>query len=208
MIDFKFLWSLLSLFLVLRGTQAEFDTPPTNLTSGFVRLPNATREVSWFYSPNGLVIYDGDIVFGTTAEFNDAIVNITHSPNDSSIPRRHDIPSQGLAKRAYSEWPFSPRLWPSCIIYYRYFDSNVESVASAEVNFAISTWTTAVPSIRFVRLPNDNNPGGLSGIVTIIAHSGRLGYCAASLGYTPTPMWLEVDPSGCGGSAMLHLFGM
>ena len=208
MIALKFLRVLLSLSLVLRGTQAKFDTLPTNLTTGFVRLPHATRQVSWIYSPNGLVVYDGDIVFGTIAEFNDAIVNITHSPNDSSLSRRHDIPSQGLAKRAYSEPPGSPLLWPSGIIYYRYFDSNVESAASADVNFAISTWTAAVPCIRFVRLPNDNKPGGANGIVTIIAHSTNLGYCAAALGYTPTAMWLEVDPSGCGGSTMLHELGM
>jgi len=208
MIAFKFLRVLLSLSLVVRGTQAQFDTPPTNLTTGFVRLPHATREVSWFYSPNGIVIYDGDIIFGTISEFNDALVNITHYPNDSSIPRRRDIPTQGLAKRSYSEWP-NGRLWPGGIIYYRYFDSNVEAVASADVNFAISTWTAAVPCLRFVPLPNDNKPGGANGIVTIIAHSTNLGYCAAALGYTPsTAMWLEADHSGCGGSTMLHEFGM
>ncbi|KIJ91300.1 hypothetical protein K443DRAFT_655201 [Laccaria amethystina LaAM-08-1] len=201
---FNFFRVLLSLPFVLRGAQAQFDTPPTNLTTGFVRLPHGTRQVSWIYSPNGIVIYDGDIVFGTIAEFNDALVNITHSPDDSTLSRRHDIPSQGLATRAYSEPP-GGRLWPGGIIYYRYSDTNVESAASTEVNFAISTWTAAVPCIRFVRLPNDNKP--TNGIVTIVAHSTNFGYCAAALGYTPTPMWLEVDPSGCGDSTMLHEFG-
>ena len=206
MIAFKFLRVLLSLFLVVCGTQAEFDTPPTNVTTGFVHFPNATREVSWVYSSNGLVIYDGDIIFGTIAEFNHAVVNITHPPNNSSLSRRHDIPSQGLAKRSYSEPLGSPRLSPGGIVYYRYFDSSVESTASAAVNFAISTWTAAVPCIRFVRLPNDPSPGGANGIVTIA--DLRLGFCGTSFGYTPTAMWLTVEPSGCGNSKMLHLFGM
>ena len=210
MIAFTFLRVLLSLSFVLHGTQAHFDTPPTNLTTGFVRFPNATKEISWTYSPNGLVIYDGDIVFGTIAEFNDALVNITHSPDDSSLSSGHDIPSRGLAKRAYSVFPGS-NLWPSGIIYYRYFDAQVESVASAEVNSAISTWKAAVPCITFVRLPNNNNPQGAKGIVTIVIDNSNTnqGFCSATWGYTPTfAMWLEVVPSGCGDSDMLHVFGM
>ena len=208
MIAFKFLRVFLSLFLVLHGTQAQFDTPPTNLTTGFVRFPHATRQISWIYSPNGVVVYDGDIVFGTIAEFNDALVNITHSPNDSTLSSGNDIPSRGLSKRAYSAFPGSSSFWPSGIIYWRYLDSVVESIASADVNFAISTWTAAVPCIRFVQLPNDNKPGGANGIVTIVTLPKGAGYCSAPLGYTPTAMWLEVDPSGCGGSTMLHEFGM
>jgi len=205
MIGFKFLWVLLSLSLVLRGAQAHFGTPPTNVTTGFVRFPNATRQISWIYSSNGLVIYDGDIIFGTIDEFNDALVNITHSPGDSSLSRRHNIPSDGLTTRAYSVFPDS--IWPGGIISYRYNDSIVEAAVSAEVNFAISTWTAAVPCIRFVRLPNDNKPA--NGILRIWAHSTDLGYCAASVGYTPaTDRHLEVDPSGCSDITMLHEFGM
>jgi len=210
MIAFKFLRVLLSLSLVVRGTQAEFDTPPTNVTTGFVRLANATREISWFYLSNGLVVYDGDIIFGTTAEFNDALVNITHSPNDPSLSRRHDIPSQGLAKRAYSEWPPpNVRLWPGGIVFYRYFDSSVEFAVSAAVDSAISIWKNAVPCIHFVRLPNNPSPGGASGIVTI-ANLG-LGYCATAPFYMPsTAMWLTVEPTGCPspGPTMLHMFGI
>ena len=208
MIAFKFLRVLLSLSLVLHGTQAMFNTPATNLTTGFVRFPNATKEISWTYSPNGLVVYEGDIVFGTIAEFNDALVNITHSPNDSSLSSGNDIPSRDLAKRAYSVFPGSSSLWPDGTIYYRYLDNIVESIASADVDFAISTWTAAVPCLHFKKLPNDNNPGGANGIVTIVTLPINAGYCAASLGYTPTAMWLQVDPSGCGSSTMLHEFGM
>jgi len=168
MIAFKFLWVLLSLSLVLLGTQAHFDTLPANLMNGFVHFPNGIRQVSWIYSSNGLVVYDGDIIFSTIAQFNAMLMNITYSSDGSSLSRRHDIASQGLATRSYSE-PLAPNghLWPGGTIFYCYFDSSIKAVISTEVNFAISTWTAAMPCIRFVRLPNDNTPGGANGIVMI-----------------------------------------
>jgi hypothetical protein len=202
---------LLSLCLFLLGVHAQIQTPPTNVTTGFVRFSNAIRQVSWFYTQNGQVAYDGDVIFGTVAEFNRALLNITYTsePNRPPPQRRSYPPSlNAIAKRSDSVWPSSSGLWPGGIIYYRYWDANTESELSTYVNGAITAWAGAVPCISFVQLPNDNDPLGSNGILTIQAHNPNVGYCLASIGYGINSRWLQLDTGGgCGVPEVTHEFG-
>jgi len=209
MTAFIFLYFLCSLSLLLLGTRAQVETLPTNITSGFVRFANTTRQITWFYSPNDLVIYDGDIIFGTIVEFNDALVNITYSSDPHSSLSRRNNTSKALAKRAFSDFPGSPSIWPGGNVYYRYWDDNTESQLSQYVNEAIAIWSAAVPCIRFVPLANDDNPGGAHGIVTIRAHNPNVGYCLASGAYSSTSaVWMDLDTGGgCGTPEVLHEIG-
>jgi len=197
--------SLLSFALLAR---ADSEIPvPSNLTTGFVRFGNTTRQISWVYSPTNLVVYDGDVVFGTTDEFHDALINITHTSDPNSHSSRRDSTPQAFAKRAYTVFPGSSGIYPGNTVYYRYWDDIVETRHSSEVNTAIAAWKAAVPCIDFVPLANDDNPGGANGIVTITSHTQPLGYCAATVGYAKSPLWMDLESTGCGDRTMLHEFG-
>jgi hypothetical protein len=209
----KLLKVLLSLSVsLILGVHAQVQTPPTNVTTGFVRFANTTRQVSWFYTQNDLVAYDGDVIFGTVTEFNRALVNITYTSGSNNPPpqRRSYPPSHNrVAKRSDSIFPFSSGIWPGGIVYYRYWDTNTESELSSYVNGAIASWTGAVPCINFVQLPNDNDPNGSNGIVTIKANVPNAGYCLASqIGYGVNSLWMSLDTGGgCGVPEVTHEFG-
>jgi hypothetical protein len=204
-------YTVLFSFLLFFSTYAQIQTPPPDLLSGFVRFSNATRQVSWFYAQNGLVAYDGDVIFGTVSEFNNALINITYSSPNATIPRRRrNVPfPDTIAKRSDSIWPGSAGIWPGGKVYYRYWDANTESQLSQYVDGAIASWTAAVPCISFVKLANDNDPLGSNGIVTIQAHSPNVGYClATSIGYTTNSLWMQLDTGGgCGIPEVTHEFG-
>jgi hypothetical protein len=204
-------YGILFSFLLFLGAYAQIQTPPSNVFSGFVRFINGTRQISWFYAQNGLVAYDGDVIFGTVAEFNHALVNITYSsPNVTVTRHRRDIsPHNTITKRSDSIWPGSAGIWPGGKVQYRYFDANTESQLSQYVDGAIAAWKAAVPCLQFVQLPNDNNPAGSSGIVTVQAHSPNVGYClASSIGYTTNSLWMQLDTGGgCGIPEVTHEFG-
>jgi hypothetical protein len=211
------LLQILSLSLALLGARAN-ETPSTNITAGFVNFPNTTRQVSWSYA-NDLVIYDGDIIFGTVAEFNDALVNVTHTPdgndnppsdsNDSPPSDSNDNPpSEVGVKRSYSVFG---GVWPGGVVKYRYYDDYTEGQLSKYVKGAIEGWSAAVPCLQFVKLPN--NAFGSDGIVTIMTNEPpqpRQGYCASTQFYTPgSPMWMVLDRGGeCDIPDVLHAFGM
>lgn len=205
---------LLVAVLLILGAQAQVQVAPTNLTTGFVRFPNGTQQVTWFYTPTGLVAYDGDTIFGTTAEFNAALVNITYTTaktdNSTVIYRRsYPPPVKAVAKRSDSRWPGSANLWPNGKVYYRYLDDNAESLLSQYVDGAIASWTNAVPCISFTKLPNDSDPAGANGIVTIVAHDPNVGYCLASqIGYGTNSLWMSLDTGGgCGIPEVTHEWG-
>lgn len=203
-------------YLLFVGAIAQVQTPPTNVTSGFVRFPNGTKQVSWFYTPTGLVAYDGDVIFGTIAEFNQALINITYTSgaenntNSTNIFRRsYPPPLRHVTQRSDSVWPASAGLWPGGKVYYRYWDDNTETELSQYVDGAINSWTNAVPCISFVKLPNDNDPSGANGIVTIVAHNPNVGYCLASqIGYGTNSLWMSLDTGGgCGIPEVTHEWG-
>jgi hypothetical protein len=208
---------LLATVLLILGAHAQIQVPPTNLTTGFVRFPNGTSQVTWFYTPTGLVAYDGDAIFGTVAEFKEALVNITYtsggtdnSTNSTAIYRRSYPPAvKRVTKRSDSRWPGSANLWPSGKVYYRYWDDNTESQLSQYIDGAIASWANAVPCISFVKLPNDNDPAGSNGIVTVVAHNPNVGYCLASqIGYGLNSLWMSLDTGGgCGVPEVTHEWG-
>ncbi|KAK3175844.1 hypothetical protein OEA41_007166 [Lepraria neglecta] len=209
----KFL-PLLSLSLIfVLGVRAQVQTPPTNITTGFVRFANATRQVSWFYTQGGLVAYDGDVVFGTVAEFERALINVTYTsePERLSTKRRSYPPSlDSIVKRANSIFPGSSGLWPGGQVFYRYFDSDTESKLKVYVEGALKAWANEVPCISFVKLSNNNDPNGSNGIVTIKAHNPNVFYCSASQNYDSTKsLWMELDTGGgCGIPEVTHEWGM
>lgn len=199
--------------LPILGARAQIQVAPTNVTTGFVRFPNDTSQVTWFYTPTGLVAYDGDTIFGTIAEFNEALINVTYTtakPDNSTVYRRsYPPPVKRATKRSDSRWPGSAYLWPGGNVYYRYFDDNTESQLSQYIDGAITSWTNAVPCISFTKLPNDNDPAGSSGIVTIVAHNPNVGYCLASqIGYGTNSLWMSLDTGGgCGVPEATHEWG-
>jgi hypothetical protein len=208
---------LVSVLLIL-SVQAQIQVPPTNLTTGFVRFPNGTQQVTWFYTPTGLVAYDGDTIFGTVAEFQEAVINITYTtakPDNSTrnstlfSRRSYPPPLKKATKRSDSRWPGSANLWPGGNVYYRYFDDTTESQLSQYIDGAIASWTNAVPCISFTKLPNDNDPNGSNGIVTIVAHNPNVGYCLASqIGYGTNSLWMSLDTGGgCGIPEVTHEWG-
>lgn len=213
------------LTLLYLGSTAHILTPPTNITTGFVHFPNATTQVSWFYTQSGLVAYDGDVIFGTQEEFNRALVNITftnqpnntnHQLNDTQIIsrnlRRRSYPpsTESVHRRANSIWPSSSGIWPGGNIYYRYWDAATENELSVYVNGAIDAWKDAVPCLNFQKLANDADPSGSNGVVTIQSHNPNAGYCLASqVGYNgANSLWMVLDTGGaCGIPEVIHEWG-
>src|SRR5579859_978511 len=80
--------SLLSFFfLVLFSTFGSCqENVDVELTSGFIQHPTyGVIPVSWFYV-DGLVVYDGDVIFGTIAEFNKVLINVTYTSTGGLVP--------------------------------------------------------------------------------------------------------------------------
>ena len=219
----------LSVLLFAICANAQIQTPPSNVSTGFVRLRNSdggvsafssaptAQQVSWFYTDNGLVVYDGDIVFGTIAEFEAALVNVTYNSDSNTtattngtVERRHveDRSRRGLVDRSNSLFPGSSGLWPDGNIKYRYFDDESESQLAQYVDPAIKAWEDAVPCLKFSRLPNSNDTSGSEGIVNIVANNPSQNACFASLGYGPYPLWMSLDTGGaCGRAENIHEWG-
>ena len=201
-------------FLFLLGTHAQVQTPETNLTTGYVNFPNGPKQVTWFYTQGDLVAYDGDVIFGTTAEFNRALINVTYTSEPGQPPvitkRRSYPPSlNSIVARSDSISPTSSGLWQGGQIFYRYVDSDTENEFSADVDSAIKAWKDAVPCITFSKVANDNDPNGSNGIVTIRANYPNLGKCMASqIGFGTNSLWMSLDTVGCGVPEITHEWGM
>ena len=214
MAAFKCIAFLSFSLLFVFGVHAQLQTLPTNISTGFVRFNNVTDQVTYFYTQGGLVAYDGDIIFGTVAEFNQALINITYTSDPNRPPSKRSSdppPPDSIVKRANSIFPGTTGIWPGGIVYYRYFDSAAESALSAYVDGGIKAWTDGVPCLKFVKLPNDNDSNGSNGIVTIKAHNPNVGYClASSIGYkSGRSLWMELDTGGgCGIPEVTHEWGM
>ena len=211
---FSFLSLSLSLLFLL-GTHAQVQTPPTNVTTGFVNFPNGPKQVTWYYIQNELVVYDGDVIFGTVAEFDRALINITYTSEPGEPPRigkRRSYPPtlDSIVARSDSVKPSSSSLCPKGQVFYRYFDSNSESELSSYVDSAISAWTAAVPCISFLKVANDDDPNGFNGIVTIRTNVPNVGACFASqIGCGTNSQWMSLDTGGgCGHDQVTHEWGM
>ena len=212
-----------ALFLALAS--AQIRTPPANVSSGFVRPtgpralalggPEPASLTSWFYTPNGLVVVDGDIIYGTVDDFNRAVINTTYnSENDLNVPANLGAPTRrdtspqadAVAKRSNSLFPNSAGLWPSGKISFRYADDQTEQDLSSFVEAATDIWAKAVPCLSFTKVPN--GIGGSDPIVTISANVPNQGYCLASLGYSPFGTFMQLDTGGgCGIPELVHEWG-
>ena len=211
----KFLPFLSLSLLFLVGTHGQVQNPPTNVTTGFVNFPNGPKQVTWFYTQGDLVVYDGDVIFGTVTEFNKALINITYTSEPGQppiIPKRRSYPPslESIVARSDSVFPLSSGLWPGGEVFYRYFDSDTENELSTYVDGAISAWTDAVPCITFSKVANDNDPNGSNGIVTIMANNPNAGVCLASqIGFGTNSLWMALDTGGgCGVPEVTHEWGM
>lgn len=212
----KFL-SFLSLSLSLLfplGTHAQFQSTPDNLTTGFVNFPDGPKQVTWFYNQNNLVSYEGDIIFGTVAEFNDALINITYTSGPDEPPvvtkRRSYPPSlDRIDARSNSLFPGSSNLWPGGQVFYRYFDDETETRLSSIVETAKNVWKDAIPCLTFSKVTNDNDKDGSNGIITIMANAKATGMCQASqIGFGKNSLWMLLDDPGCGIREVTHEWGM
>ena len=215
---------LVSLALLLvPSVLSQILNPPTNVSTGFVRLegpqalsispqPLPAEQITWFYTPNGLVAVDGDIIYGTAEDFNRNVLNLTYNSasglnaaegNDTTPARRSLRP---LAPRSNSVFPNSDGVWPNGNVKYRYIDDATEEELGVYVEGAIAAWKAAVPCISFTKLPNGF--GQSDGTTTINANRPNGGYCLASLGYSPFGTFMSLDTGGaCGVPEMIHEIG-
>jgi len=217
---------LFSVLLFALYTDAQIQTPPANVSTGFIKLRDTgiqpfvaaprIKQVSFFYTPTGLVAYDGDIIFGTIDEFDRALVNITydslsnttHTKRTNEKRHHHGRPSFAVTERSNSIFPGSSGIWPGSKISYRYVDDGTESQLSPYVKGAIDAWTAAVPCLSFEKLPNSNDASNSNGIVNIVAHNPNVGACFASIGYGPYSLWMSLDTGGgCGVAEVTHEWG-
>ncbi|KAF4335136.1 zincin [Fusarium beomiforme] len=181
------------------------QTIATNVSSGFIQHPiRGETQITWFYDGN-LVVYDGDVIYGTIDEFNQVLINITYSSSDDFDPfvaRRRSRPPV-LAKRSNSIFPLSPGVWPGGYIHYRYLDDPTELSYKSDVDAAITEWVRNVPCLRWVKEPNNADPRGATGVVTIRSGDD----CSASVGVDgPGSLWMTLTPS-CRAAAVLHEWG-
>jgi hypothetical protein len=218
------LW-FLSASLFALYANAQIQTIPSNVSTGFVTLPQRgiqafdfappTKQVSFFYTTTGLVAYDGDIIFGTIEEFNRALINVTYNSlsNKTASSKRaiegrhpHYRTPVAITERSNSIFPDSSGIWPDKKIIYHYLDDETERQLDQFVQPAIDAWTAAVPCLRFEKLPNSNE--ALSGVVNIVANNPNAGACFASIGYGPYSLWMSLDTGGgCGVAEIIHEWG-
>lgn len=86
----------LSAAFLLSFAGAQILNPPANVSSGYVRpsgpqalsigQPDTAQQVSWFFTPNGLAVVDGDIIYGRIEDFNRALVKLPITRKVTSIP--------------------------------------------------------------------------------------------------------------------------
>lgn len=219
---------------------AQIQTPPSNVSTGFVRVPSTgfralgaaapVKQISFFYTPTGLVAYDGDIIFGTIEEFNRALINVTYNSisnatdddssssnedNNSTTTKRtvekrqpRDRTRFAVAERSNSIFPGSSGIWPGSKVSYRYSNDATENELSPYVEPAIDAWTDAVPCLSFEKLPNSEDTSNDNGVVNIVAHNPNIGACFASIGYGPYSLWMSLDTGGaCGVAEVKHEWG-
>ena len=226
-------FELLSAAFLLSFACAQILDPPGNVSSGYVEPsgPQAlslgesdnSQQISWFFTPNGFAVVDGDIIYGRIEDFNRAVVNITYNSesdlntagatasattNATAPARRRNIipPAHHAVKRANSVFPGSSGLWPDGNILYRYADQETENSLSLYTDAAANIWQEAVPCLNFTKVPN--GVGGSDPIVTIYANIPNQGYCLASLGYSPFGTFMSLDTGGaCGVPELIHEWG-
>ena len=216
---------LIAAFL-LAFSCAQILNPPANVSSGYIRPsgpqalavggPEPAEQVSWFYTPNGFAVVDGDIIYSTTEQFNAQVINTTYNSDsgrnaaasNNTAPSRRNVipPAHPLAKRSNSVFPNSDGLWPGGKITYRYADQETEDSLAYWVEAAVEEWKKAVLCLSFTKVPN--GIGGSDPIVTIQANKPNQGYCLASLGYNQYGTFMSLDTYGaCGVPEMIHEWG-
>lgn len=224
-------FELLSAASMLSFACAQILVPPGNVSSGYVEpsgpqalsfsVSDNAQQTSWFYTPNGFAVVDGDIIYGRFEDFNQAVINITYNSesdlntagatataNATAPARRRSIIPQAHhpVKRANSVFPGSSELWPDGNIPYRYADQESEDSLSFYTEAATNAWQEAVPCLNFTKLPN--GVGGSDPIVTIYANIPNQGYCLASLGFSPFGTFMSLDTGGgCGVPELIHEWG-
>ena len=218
-------FELSSAVFLLSFACAQILDPPGNVSSGYVAPsgPQAlslgesdnAQQTSWFFTPNGFAVMDGDIIYGRIEDFNRAVINITYNSesdlntagaNATAPARRRSIisPAYHGVKRANSVFPGSSGLWPDGNILYRYADQETENSLSFYTEAAANIWQEVVPCLNFTKMPN--GVGGSDPIVTIYANIPNQGYCLASLGYSPFGTFMSLDTT-CGVPELIHEWG-
>ncbi|KAI9854370.1 MAG: hypothetical protein M1813_001273 [Trichoglossum hirsutum] len=188
---------LLSFFVHLCSAQNNATThtlfnASIPVTTVLINDTKGLRSVAYYVS-SGLAIIDGDVVYGTTAEFNNVIVH-------TGIAQRDELLQEARKqRRANSIFANSGQLWPGGVIKYKYDTPATETKLQQRIKEAIARWTSVVPCISFVQQPSSTTPS--SDVVTVIDGDG----CYATVaGDVPgVSKWM----SPCGVNEATHEWG-
>jgi hypothetical protein len=188
---------LLSFFVHLCSAQNNATThtlfnASIPVTTVLINDTKGLRSVAYYVS-SGLAIIDGDVVYGTTAEFNNVIVH-------TGIAQRDELLREARKqRRANSIFANSGQLWPGGVIKYKYDTPATETKLQQRIKEAIARWTSVVPCISFVQQPSSTTPS--SDVVTVIDGDG----CYATVaGDVPgVSKWM----SPCGVNEATHEWG-
>jgi len=187
---------LLSFLVHLSSAQSNITTPTLfnasiPVTTVYINDTKGLRAVSYFVS-SGLALIDGDVVYGTTAEF----FNVTVQ---TGLNRRELLNEARKQRRANSIFANSGHLWPGGVVKYKYDTPATEAKLQQRIKDAIARWTSVVPCLSFVQQPSSTVPS--SDVVTVIDGDG----CYATVvGDVPgVSKWM----SPCGVNEATHEWG-
>ena len=118
-----------------------------NMTAVTISDQGDRRDVTYWTTPDGTAIVDGDIAYGSEAEL---------------LAARSGAAKRGLEERSF----FMGLKWTGGVINYRYYDAATAAKLQPHVDEAIRRWRSGAPFLQFNRLP-DGNKGGF-GILNIV----------------------------------------
>ncbi|KAH8683000.1 hypothetical protein BGZ60DRAFT_524342 [Tricladium varicosporioides] len=172
------------------------EGPPPQINITELEIVDSTyghRNISYWLSPDGNAVVDGDVIYGTEKEL--------------LLNRVKQNDPQTLQQRAFS----TSASWPGGIVTWKFDSTATETQWLAHVTAAIGIWTapTAAPYLTFRRLPNDARDQ--AGILTI--KNTICGGCNAHVGFSSTsPRTMNLQPScpgqgSCSTGNIVHEFG-
>lgn len=167
---------------------------------------------SWGYNfvsyeiSDGLAIVDGDVIYGTQAEFESKIVKDYKVLNISDYPTNPEQPqarsnSVRFGKRSNSLFENESGLWPSGKVRFKFATPDAKKQLGSDVTTAINRWKAKASCLSFTEEKISDKWSW--DVVTIEVASG---ICRTSQAGRGGDMRMMLDPA-CGAAAVTHEFG-